>query len=291
MRHLIVQAVTILLIINNVCSAQILRQTADKVNETLDQLRPWPRYEEDRHPEFPTFEELLRDTTLFKLISGRANKYGNTFLLRSGLILTSDGPTLGLYSFEGKLVYRIPNTNDPDRIFVDSVGNIYCNHRKYLIPDYAKSIAFPFINVEDTFGRFQYECHFGGVESDSVDASCYDQKMKDFRRRWALPCLDSHNCQSSGFFGPHKGFLVDDKIGSPQASKFSLTSDTLSVVDRSVRIYQNKFAPLRWHVLYYDINYYALPNGMRCKTDQEPSVYRYQEKLYLLIGRGLYLML
>ena len=186
--YVIVLAVNFLLASTHLCPAQILQHTLDKANETIDALRPKPYFEEDRHPELPTFEELLLDSTLFRCVQGRARPYGNTFLLRSGLIATYDGPTIGLYSFEEKLITTVPNVHAPYIIFIDSSGNFYCNHRKYLFPDYAKSIAFSYLNVQDTLGQFQYDCHVWGSVSDSIDWTCYRQKVADFRRRWDLPC-------------------------------------------------------------------------------------------------------
>jgi hypothetical protein len=138
--------------------------------------------EEDKYPEIPEFPNFSDKKVVLEKVMELplSQKDSCSYLVKGNYLFVYNSP--GMHSYEnstnrlfiiteGKPVIfehwqSIPNINS--LAFMDAVGNIYANNRKYLAPDFHYKKILPFYDANDITKKYEPLFHVGESEKDSA---------------------------------------------------------------------------------------------------------------------------
>lgn len=110
-----------------------------------------PIPQKDTHPELPYLCDLLADTSKFNKIIDADTIFEIEFLKSDKIVIKPSDykyPIKIITENKDLIFEKIWDSNIP--FYIDSLGNVYCNHFKYYYPDYKKSERFKAVYIKDS---------------------------------------------------------------------------------------------------------------------------------------------
>lgn len=252
----------------------------------------------DTHPDIPTLEAFLQDTTLLRKVAS-SDFQSRVFFLRNGSLLierntssTTDQP----HSFEiidpskGLLWKRLADRDRP--LYMDSVGNLYFEGLQYLSPEYTHTHPFPIVVLEDSLARLRNTLV---AMDDSARINALEREEEQLLARFGLvPCpyavLNTSRCDLYELRKDHVLLWQNERVkialGKP-------SQELAQFVPPVLRRYQWEGGRLSLPIPLY-MHYYELSSKKRFKAmdPDAPQGITLQGLRYLYSPRhGLYRIL
>jgi hypothetical protein len=239
-----------------------------------------PIPKKDSHPELPYLKELLKDQSKFKKVKFNVkDETPELYFLKSGKIVlssnNSDAP-IKIVDVNNKVLFeKVYNWNIP--FYMDSIGNIYCDNKKYLAPQYKSEIPFTAVNIADSMNayRSQLEKMFPSTDNalkqwnnDSVSTKMYTEFEKQLLLKYGIDTNSSDdmiykisNNQLIVFNNKGNLFVIDAYLKS---------SSKVEYFDESILLeYRTSGGHFGGPYPVY-LNYHLLKNGIKFKEEDNP---------------------
>jgi len=227
----------------------------------------------DTHPEVPVIDELLKDTTAF--VPMRPTFTTMISLLQDDRIwetqdLYNDSVRYKLYSLGGKVHFEYIVPRDSD-YYMDSLGNIYLDQKFFPYPDFKPVRPLEMIFLEDTLSLFL----------DSLREHCDGMiaiQRRDSLRVQLMQHYGLTDCSPEEVLYEKCAYIaIDHKrliaIGQPWRLNFLKPMQEVRTFDAPSGISRGGGRMGYSHHTYY----FELDNGVRFKSDDQPSQYLYTE--------------
>jgi hypothetical protein len=259
-----------------------------------------PIPKKDSHPELPYLKDVLKDQSKFTEVKFIGiEKTPQLYFLKSDKIVlpasNSDAP-IRILSLNNEVLFeKVYNWDKP--FYMDSLGNIYCNSKQYLAPDYKVEMPFNTIHVDDSINEYrkQLEKMFPSSNDDAKqrDNDSISTKMYvDYERKLLLRYSLDPNSEEMIYKIMNNQLMVCNNKGNlfvidPYLKKTS----KVDYFDESILLeYRSSGGHFGGPYPVY-LNYHVLKNGIKFKEEDNPwpETIELEGKEYIYFNKcGLY---
>ncbi len=262
-----------------------------------------PIPKKDTHPEVPYLKDLLKDQSKFEQVKfdSDENKRDVYFLKSDKVFLSSNSSDepFKIVDVHNKVVFeKIYNWNIP--FYMDSVGNIYCNHKKYFAPEYKMEVPLMAVNIQDSTMAYSIKLNKMFPSTDDVLKQTINDSLSlkmyiDYEKKLQLKYgIDANNNDNRVYKIIQNRLVVcHNKTGLFFIDAYLKPSTKVDYFDESILLeYRTSGGHFGGPYPVY-LNYHVLKNGIKFKEEDNPwpDLISLEGKDYIYFNKcGLFLI-
>jgi hypothetical protein len=239
-----------------------------------------PIPKKDTHPELPYLKDLLKDQSKFEKVTfSNKDMTPDLCFLKSDKILlksNSSETPFKIVDINNKIIFeKMYNWNIP--FYLDSIGNIYCDNKKYLAPQYKSEISCVAINIEDSMNSYRnlLDKMFPSTNdpkkqwnNDSISTKMYTAYEKQLALKYKV---DAENTEAMVYKIMNNQLVVWNNKGNLFViDAYVKPTSKVDYFDESVLLeYRTSGGHFGGPYPVY-LNYHVLKNGIKFKEEDNP---------------------